>query len=343
MGVRWVLHCLWIVGLPILAIIEPSPLAGQENQRVQEARQAFDQLDYARAATLAEAALDEPLSNRDRVLAFEVLGYAYGILDDADQAVAMLSQMIVLDPEREPDPQALPPRLVGLYNQALGQVLVVRDLLVDSTTFVAGDGAVTLHYEVSRPSMTQLRVVGNGVDEVVHETLADPGPGRYDWAAQVEGEPLPEGSYQLIVTAREGRNEYQGQVPFRVGHAPVDTVPLLTSLPGFDLLSETEQPPRDWRPLGVSALLTGAVGGAALALGNSAFDSGRLELSLAAVASLGTGLFLSLRRPEPRPVPAAIRYNELVDRSLADRNRDIARQNEERRRRVRLTIREVGS
>ena len=52
---------------------------------------------------------------------------------------------------------------------------------------------------------------------------------------------------------------------------------------------------------------------------------------------------LSLRRPDPRPVPAAIRYNELVDQTLADRNAAIALENVERRRRVRLTIRRAGS
>lgn len=313
-------------------------LTGQENARVAEARRAFDELDYTQAAVLAQAALEGDLSNADRVLAYEVLGYAYGILEEADRAVAMLSQMILLDPEREPDPQALPPRLVGLYNQAFGQVLVVRGLLVDSTSFVAGDGRVTLHYEVSRPASTQLRVVGNGVDVVIDSALANPGSGRFDWSARVDGEAIPEGSYQLIVTAREGRNEYQGLVGFAVAHSPVDTLPLLTRLDGFDKLAESEQPPRNWQPLGVATLLTGAVGGAALALNNSAFDGARLELGVSALLGLGTGLFLSLRRPDPRPVPAAIRYNELVDRTLADRNTAIALENQERRRRVRLTI-----
>ncbi|UCC26575.1 MAG: hypothetical protein JSU98_05605 [Gemmatimonadales bacterium] len=320
------------------------PLSAQQNPRVAEAQRAFDELDYGSAAVLAEAALQENLSTEDRVAAYEVLGYTYGILDDADRAVAMLSQMILLDPEREPDVQALPPRLVGLYNQALGQVLVVRGLLVDSASFVSGEGRVTLHYEVSRPATAELRVVGNGVDQVIQSALTNPGPARFDWGAQLEGDPLPPGDYQLLVTAREGRSEYQGLIGFGVDHSAVDTLPLLTRLEGFDRLPETERPPRDWRPLGITTLLTGAVGGAALALNNSAFDGARLELGLSALVGLGTALALSLRRPDPRPVPAAIRYNELVDRTLQDRNAEIAQQNVERRRRVRLTIQqETGS
>jgi hypothetical protein len=327
-----------LLGLVFLA---PKEARGQESQTLVQAQEAFTSLDYSRAAQLAQAALQESLSVDDRVTAYELLGYSYGILDQPDRAVATLSQMIVLDPEREPDIQALPPRLVSLYNQAFGQVLVVRNLLVDSTAFVAGEGRVTLHYEVSRPSMAHLRVVGPGTDAVIDSMLVNPGPLRYDWDARLEGQAVDPGRYQFIVTAAEGRNEYQRMTEFDVMHSRVDTIPFISSLEGFGKLPETEVPPRDWRPLGVSALLTGAAAGAALALNNSAFDSPRVELGIAAFISIGTGLALSLRQPEPRPVPAAIRYNELVDQSILDRNTQIAAQNEELRRRVRLTIVQV--
>jgi hypothetical protein len=315
--------------------------SGQESPSVREARAAFDELDYDRAVELARTALDEPLSEPDRVEAFEVLGYAYGILDQADLAVETLSQMIVLDPDREPDRQALPPRIAGLYDQAFDQVLVVRRILVDSITFVSGEGAVTMHYEVSRPSMASLRLIGSGIDAVIDSALVNPGPARFDWDAQLTGRPIPEGEYQLLVTATEGRNQYQRLASFRVGHSPVDTLAHVTSVEGFDKVPESEVPPRDWRPLGMSTLLTGAVAGAALALNNSSFDGARMELGIAAVIGIGTGLALSLRQPEPRPVPTAIQLNRLIDRSIADRNAQIAATNDERRRRVRLTIVQV--
>lgn len=319
------------------------PLTGQARGQVEAAIQAYEALDYPRAAELADRALQDggDLAVEDRAVAYEVLGYSLGIMNEPDRAVQALSQMILIEPEREPDPTNLPPRLIDLWNQALGQVLVVRGLLVDSTSFVSGEGEVTLHWEVSRPAETEVRVVGPGVDAVVHTRLANPGDVRWDWNAFIGEAPAPAGSYQLVVTATEGPNQYQRAVPFTIDHAPVDTVPLLTSLPGFSKLPESEIPPRDWRPLGMSTLLTGAVGGAALALNNSAFDGARLELGLGALVSLGAGLILSLRDPPPRPVPAAIRYNSLVDRTLADRNAEIALQNVDRRRRVLLSIREV--
>ena len=320
------------------------PLAAQSREQVEAAIRAYEALDYPTAAELADGALavGGDLTAEERAVAYEVLGYSLGIMNEPDRAVQALSQMILIDPEREPDPQNLPPRLVDLWNQALGQVLVVRGMLVDSTSFVSGQGRVTLHWAVSRPSQTEVRVVGPGVNRIVHERLSNPGDIRWDWDALIDDDPVPAGTYRLVVTAREGRNEYQRAVGFSVAHAPVDTLPLLTSLPGFEKLAETEVPPRDWRPLGMSTLLTGAVGGAALALNNDAFEGARLELGLGALVSLGAGLILSLREPDPRPVPAAIRYNELVDRTLADRNREIADENVDRRRRVRLTIVEAG-
>ena len=328
------------VALACLACVA-TPARSQQNATVLEARAAFDELDYRRAAELAEGALTQNLSTGDRAAAYEVLGYSYGVLDEPDRAVSTLSQMIVLDPDREPNRQALPPRIAGLWDQAWAQVLVVRGVLVDSIGFVAGEGRVTLHYEVSRPARASLRLVGNGLDVVIDSTRVDPGPVRYDWDALVDGAPLGAGDYQLIVTAAEGRSEYQRLARFSVAHSPVDTLSLLTRVEGFEKRPETEVPPRDWRPLGVATLITGAAAGAALALNSSAFEGSRVELGIASLLSLGAGLAFSLRAPDPVPVPTAIELNRLIDRTLADRNAQIVAENQERRRRVRLTIVQV--
>ena len=217
-----------------VALLTPALLQAQESATVRDALTAFTDLDYGRAAQLAEEALTEQLTVEDRIQAYEVLGYSFGILDQADRAVSTLSQLIVLDPDREPDTQALPPRLVSLYNQAFGQVLVVRGLLVDSIGFVSGEGRVTLHYEVSRPSVARVRVIGNGLFSVIDSMLVNPGPSRFDWDAMIGGQPVPPGEYQLIVSASEGRNEYQRMARFRVSHSPVDTVSHVNSIDGFD-------------------------------------------------------------------------------------------------------------
>jgi hypothetical protein len=47
---------------------------------------------------------------------------------------------------------------------------------------------------------------------------------------------------------------------------------------------------------------------------------------------------MTLKRPDPRPVEANIRYNQLLDEQLVERNAAIADQNAERRRQTLLTI-----
>lgn len=335
--------------LATLVLITPALAAAQPHPAVVEAREAFDELDYARAIELAEGALDSGLSDPDMAEAYEVLGYAYGILADEDRAVANLSQMLVIDPDREPPRESLPPRISSLHGAALGQVLVLRGVLVDSVSFVGGQGQVVMHYQVSRPARVDLRIIGNGVDTTIRSGTANPGLSRFDWSAMIDGTPVPQGEYQLLITAAEGRSQYQRLARFRVGHAAVDTVrhetldDMLAESEQYRRRPETEIPPRDWRPLGVTTLLTGAAAGAALALNNSTFEGNRVELGIGAVISLGTGLWLSLQQPEPRPVQLAIDFNRVVDQTLADRNARIARDNDERRRQVRLTIVQVGS
>lgn len=335
--------------LGTLLLTFPSVVSAQLHPAVAEARAAFEGLDYARAIQLAQAALGSGLAEADMAEAYEVLGYAYGILSDEDRAVANLSQMLVIDPDREPPRETLPPRISSLHGAALGQVLVLRGVLVDSVSFVGGQGQVVMHYQVSRPSRVDLRVIGNGVDTTIRSGTSNPGLSRFDWPALIEGIPVPEGDYQLLVTAEEGRSQYQRLARFRVEHAPVDTTrhdtleDMLAESEQYRRRPETEIPPRDWRPLGVTTLLTGAAAGAALALSNSAFNGNRLELGIGAAITLGSGLWLSLQQPEPRPVQLAIDFNRVVDQTLADRNARIARDNALRRQQVRLTIVQVGS
>ena len=70
---------------------------------------------------------------------------------------------------------------------------------------------------------------------------------------------MPAGEYRVIVTATEGRNEYAAPLRVRIGHGAVDTVRHLTRLEGYDEQEEYVRPPRDWRPLGIAALIAGVI------------------------------------------------------------------------------------
>jgi hypothetical protein len=165
------------------------------------------------------------------------------------------------------------------------------------------------------------------------------------WSAlDSTGVPLPPGSYQLVVTATEGRNEYSVPVGVSVEHGGVDTVPHLTSLPGYTPQPEFVSPPRSWKPIGFAVLMAGIAAGASLALENSDVGGApRNELAAAGVLTLAVGVALSLKRPDPRPVEANIRYNELLREQLAARNAEVAAENERRRQQVRIFVTPQGA
>lgn len=315
-------------------------LAAQQHPQVGRARVAYDGLDYLGAIAAARAALQQQLSRADRALAFEILGFSYSALDSTRQAIDAFRELIFLDPNREPDVNVVSPRITSLYASALGQVLVVRRLAVDSASFVAGQGGgAAVRFEVSRTARVVTRAVGQGLDLPVDTQLVT-GATRVDWRALTpDGRPVPPGEYQVVVTALERQNEYAVSIPVRVRHGGVDTLPHLTSLPGYTEQPETVRPPRDWRPLGISALIAGVAAGASLALGNSDLSGeSRREIGGVGTLVIGVGLFLSLRRPDPQPVEANIRYNRLLREQLAQRNAEIAAQNDLRRRQVLLTV-----
>jgi hypothetical protein len=322
----------------LLILILAGPALGQGHVTVQLAQQAYDELDFPRAITLGRQALQHQLTRDDQVAMHELLGLTYGALDSARQAVDHFRQLIFLDPDREPDVDVVSPRITSLYASALGQVLVVRRLRVDSASFVAGQGALAVQFQLSRPARAVGRVVGADYDMVLDSQLVA-GTGRFEWRATTDsGEPVPAGDYQIIVTAVEADNEFSAPVAVTVSHAPVDTLEHLTSLPGYSELPESEIPSRDWKPLGISVLYAGLVSGAAVALENSALGESKREVLGVSLLAVVTGLAMSIKKPDPRPVPANIRYNQLLRDNLGRRNAEIAEENATRRRQVRLTI-----
>jgi tetratricopeptide (TPR) repeat protein len=328
----------------LLHALAATPSLGQADSVLARAQAAYNDLDYSGAIQLAQRALAEPLSPNGRIVAYELLGFSYGALDSTRQAVEAFRLLIFLAPEREPDVERVSPRITSLYASALGQVLVVRRLQLDSASFLAGAGSVPIHFEVSRTAQTVTRLLGPATDLVV-DSQTVMGAVRVDWrVSDAEGRPLPPGEYDLVVTAREGaREEFSSHpLPIRVDHARVDTLPHLDSLPGYREQPEMVSPPRDWRPLALSVVYTGLASGAFFALEDGSLGKGpRTAMISVASVSLIAGLGLSLRRPDPRPSPTNVLYNRLVRELLARRNVEIARENAARRSQVLLVVRPV--
>ena len=332
-----------VLPLALLVLAVPVGVGAQQHPDVRRARQLYEELDLSQAIVAARRALNSPLIREDRILTWELLGFSYGALDSTARAVEAFRELIFLDPDREPDVNMVSPRITSLYASALGQVLVVRRVRMDGTTFVAGQGAVAIAFEASRSARTVTRVIGDGVDMAIDSQLVT-GPGVVFWRGLDDaGEPVPPGQYQIVITAFEGRNEFGAPLSVDVAHGSVDTLVHLSSLPGYTEQPEFVSPPRNWRPMGIAVLFAGLAAGASIALENPDLSgSPRNELAGAGVLALGVGLALSLKRPDPQPVQANIRYNRLLREQLAARNLEIANENAMRRRQIELTIMPVA-
>jgi len=337
MGRTILLLSAWIGVVPARGVAQDPNLA--------RARQAYQDLDYTTAIVAARRALAGRITREERIEAYELLGFTYGALDSTRRAVEAFRELIFLDPDREPDVQRVSPRITSLYGSALGQVLVVRKIRVDSTSFVAGLGRVPIQLEMTRPGRVLARMTGEGLDLPVDSLSLGSGSVRLSWSGLLpDSAPVPPGSYQLVIEASAGRDRFAAVHPVRVSHSPVDTLPHLTSAPGYTEQPEMVRPGRNWRPLGVATLYTAIASGASLALENTTLGSPtRREIGGVSFAVILTGFIMSLKKPDPVPVPANILYNQLLREELARRNAEIAARNAARRRQVLLTVRSGGT
>jgi len=332
---------LLLVPLLLLAAAPPPPLGAQtiQNATLRRAQEAYDNLDYRQALTLARTAQRERLNGFDRARDYELLAFTYSAMDSILRAVDAFKEVISLEPERDLDPTRTSPKVLSAFQVALTQVLVVRQLRVDSTDFVGGQGAVAIRYTVTQPARVVTRILGGQAPLKIDSAVAN-GQVNLRWQARLaSGDPVPAGSYTVVVEATVGQNNFSASQPIRVTHGAVDTLPHLLSLPGYDYLPETEIPPKSWKPMGLALVYSGI----ALA-GTSALSQGDLgSASFREAEVIGGGLMVAgfvvmLRKPAPQPARGNILYNRLLREQLARRNAEIAQDNIRRRQQVALRV-----
>ena len=337
-------HRVWLFVALILAqaaVPAVGSLAAQtvRNATLRRAQQASENLEYRQALALGKTALRERLTGFERARAYELLGFTYSALDSILRAVDAFKQVVLLEPERELDPNRTSPRALSAFQVALTQVLVVRQLRVDSTEFVGGQGAVGIRYTVTQPARVVTRVVGGATALKVDSSVAS-GQVNLRWPARLaNGDPVPAGSYTVVVEARVGQNSFAVSQPIRVTHGGVDTLPHLTGLPGYEYLPETELPPKSWRPMGLALVYSGIAfaGTAALNAGDLGSASFR-EAGLVGGGVMIAGFVMTLKKPAPQPARGNILYNRLLREQISRRNAEIAQENVRRRQQVALTV-----
>src|SRR2546421_752796 len=332
-------HFSAVVLLAGLAVPAAGAAQAVPSAALRRAQQAYDNLEYRQVLSLARAALRERLAGGERARAYELLGFTYGAMDSILKAVDAFKQVVLIDPERQLDPNRVSPKAYSAFDVALRQVLLVRQLRVDSVSFVGGQGAVPLRFTVTQPARVVARAIGNGGTFAI-DSGAWNGQVNLRWPARLaSGDPVPAGTYTVVVDARLGQNTFSASQPIRVSHGRVDTLPSVASLPGYQFLPETEIPPQSWRPVGLAFLYTGGALVGTLGLESSSLGaSSKRELGLVGGAALGTGFVMMLRKPAPRPAAANILYNRLLRDQIARRNQDIAKENVARRQQVQVTV-----
>ncbi|MGH7527572.1 MAG: hypothetical protein ACREMX_12815 [Gemmatimonadales bacterium] len=329
-----------IIGIALLGVlIGARSVEAQRNPTLRQAVQAYDNLAYAQAITLARRASRVRLGAEDQGRLYEILGFAYASLDSARQATEAFKQVLLLNADRELDPLRVSPKITSVFALALGQVLVIRHLRTDTMELVAGQGTLPIQFTVTRTARLTTRIVGPSGQLTVDSSLSE-GAVRLDWNGLLAGgHPPMRGDYRVIVEAKAGRDSYAASLPIRIEAGAVDTAAHLTSLPGYEMLPETVVPPRSWKPVGLALLATSVAIGGSLALESSKLGGGgRREILTIGAGTALVGLLASAKKPAPVPSQANIRYNQLLREQLSRRNAEIAATNAERRRQVKLTI-----
>jgi hypothetical protein len=332
-----------IAAAALVALAAASPaLRAQDNATLKQAIAAYDDLNPAQAIRLANRALAEKLSVRDRARAYEVLGFSYAALDSTRSASDAFKKLLFLDADRDLDPGRISPKITVVFNLALGQVLLVRHLHVDSTSFVVGSGSQPVEFTITVPAHVRTRITGPGGTALIDSSVIS-GTTTLNWKGLLsDGRPPASGVYRILVDAATGADSYSRALTIRIVASPVDTLPHLTSLPGYELLPEMVAPPRSWRPFGIAALVTAGVAGATLALNNSKLGSAsQTPLLVVSGSALLVGGLAVAQKPAPVPNTANIRYNNLVKEQLAKQNAEIAKENVRRRTETRLTVTEI--
>src|SRR5947199_10045638 len=117
--------------------------------------------------------------------------------------------MVLIDPERQLDPNRVSPKAYSAFDVALRQVLLVRQLRIDSTSFVAGQGAVPIRFMVTQPARVVTRAIGVGgggggggwgsAANVRVESTAWNGQVKVSWSPRMlNGDSVPAGADAVV-------------------------------------------------------------------------------------------------------------------------------------------------
>jgi len=336
-------RALWL-GLGLVAALVRAAAAQSASDLFQQGIRAYQRLEFEAATALLQRTLDlvprdaANLPVRSRVL--DYLAAAAFFRGNRDSAIAAFRGVLERDPRHHLDDLVFPPEISGLFEEVLRntQVVVVETaadtgIRVDSDRWVARLLASSFHHvdvALFLGDSVPYRSLYSGP---VWDTLTLTWDGRDSLGTVARA-----GRYTLsVVSVAGGRPVRVVRVPLEVAVIRRDTLPLPPPLPDSLLLPE-----RTGRGVGVRSLFGGlGLGLAATALpailANGENPTPARFVVGGAVSVAGIVGFLTHRAG--RLIPANAAANQARRDTWRARAQAVGRENAERRRDVRLTVR----
>ena len=331
--------------LLVAAALAPAARAQTPAEQLARAVQAYQNLEYDRAASAFRAALARTdaggLNDSERVQALVYLAATELFAGHRDSAVVAFERALVLDPRYRIDQLTFPPEVTGLFQQVRLRTRAATVIAPRLTRLVSTGDRLSLW--VYAAAFHPADVVVTRPDGAPLRTLYQGGVGdslQVSWDGRgADGLQVASGRYLVRVDSRgsDGRVIRTVEVPLDVAQVPRDTLPLPRPLP-----DSVFKPEASAGGSGVGPLLTGLGGALAVValpplISAKAPGMGARFVVAGALGIAGAVGFPLQRRP--RPLPENMAANQAM-RLAWERQADSVRtENALRRRSVELVIR----
>ncbi|HEV2672735.1 MAG TPA: hypothetical protein VGU74_16705 [Gemmatimonadales bacterium] len=257
----------WACGVALAVALAAPRAPAQSDGLVERGLRAYQDVEFATAATLLRRALASGLSDSERIQALVYLGAAevFAGPQRRDSARAAFRRLALFDPRHRPDPLVFPPQVLAVYEDVRRTTKAVRVEAPSETSFkpaVEGGGLVVrLHATSSHEIEVRIgREDGTVVRTLYLGPVSDSLDVRWNGLDMDDGE-VRSGRYVLSVASRwslSGPVVRMVQLPLRVEFVAPDTLALLPMLPDSLLLPEHASRSSGIRPLATGLLASGA-------------------------------------------------------------------------------------
>lgn len=331
----------WACGAALAVALTAPQAPAQSDGLVERGVRAYQDVEFAAAATLLRRALAGGLSDSGRIQALDYLGAAdvFAGPQGRDSARATFRRLALFDPRHRPDPLVFPPQVLAVYEEVRRATKAVRVEAPAEASFkpaVEGGGFVA---RLLATSFHEIEVRIGREDGTVVRTLyvgpvSDSLDVRWNGLDKDDGE-VRSGRYVLSVASRRslsGPVVRTVLLPLRAEFVAPDTLALLPMLPDSLLLPEQVS-----LSAGIGSLATGLLAsGAAIALPSLVADGTQPSgaqfavagaLSVAGIVGLVTQPGRVQRRHMAANAATRAEWQRRADAVLAEnaRRRDAAR------------------